>query len=253
MNFDLDPATGASQTRARAFAADVATVDAAAIDAQGRVPATVLQRALDVMPAAADAPGWVVCLEELAVASGALAMQSAGMALSVSTPGGTAPDDAAWAGLRGADIDRFRLQLADSPQWHVFTSAVLVGLGRAALEAALPTLRAARAQGGKPEQEQWPIADAATALDGARLLVWRSAASLAGDPRAVQAALAMARLQAMDASQAAVAAARRALDIDASRPGTALDRISRDVATAALVFDATDALERAVAAGVLPA
>jgi alkylation response protein AidB-like acyl-CoA dehydrogenase len=113
-------------------------------------------------------------------------------------------------------------------------------------------LREARAGGARPEQEQWPVADAATALDAARLLLWRAATALSGPPRDVQVALAMARLQALDGAQAAVAAARRALDVEASRPGALLDRIARDIATAALVFGKADAHERAAAAGLLP-
>jgi len=125
-------------------------------------------------------------------------------------------------------------------------AAVLVGLGRAAVETALVRLRAARAAGGKPEYEHWGIADAATELDAARMLVRQAAAALDGTSAA------MARLQARLAADAAVAAARRVAGTDGATAGAALDRLSRDVATASLVFGGADADEAAVARGVLP-
>lgn len=252
MTFDLDPETTAAQARVRAIAAEVVAPAAAGADAAGRLSPTVLQRAGQSMPPVPDAPSWVVCLEELATASGAVAVQIAGDALSQAAAVPPAKATTPWAGLRGADVDRFRQGLGESAVWHLSVSAVLVGLGRAAIEATLASLREARAGGAKPEQEQWPVADAATALDAARLLLWRAATGLDGTPRYLQVALAMARLQALDGAQAAVAAARRALDVEASRPGTLVDRIARDVATAALVFGKADAHERAAAAGVLP-
>ena len=115
---------------------------------------------------------------------------------------------------------------------------------------ALAALSAVRSGGGKPEQQHWTVADAATELDAARLLLWRAAtAASAGADTAV----AMARMQARAAAEACVAAARRALGARRDGDGARLDRITRDVATATLVFGGPDADEAAVAAGVLPA
>ena len=49
-----------------------------------------------------------------------------------------------------------------------------------------------------------------------------------------------------------MAVARRVLGAEAGVAGTTLDRITRDVATATLVFGGADGEEAAVAAGVLP-
>ena len=95
------------------------------------------------------------------------------------------------------------------------------------------------------------MADAATEVDAARLLLWRAATAVPAAPVAgVQAA--MARMQARTAAESAVAVARRVLGAEAGAAGTTLDRITRDVATATLVFGGADGEEAAVAAGVLP-
>ncbi|HUU32928.1 MAG TPA: hypothetical protein VMW48_02630, partial [Vicinamibacterales bacterium] len=125
-------------------------------------------------------------------------------------------------------------------------TAVLVGLGRAAVEQAEAALRTAGASGRPDAGGHSSLADAATLVDGARLLLWD--ASRQGS----ESARAMARLQAIEAVGAAVAAAERATAAEASRPGAPLERIARDAATTVRVFGGAANAQRAVAAAVLP-
>lgn len=73
-------------------------------------------------------------------------------------------------------------------EWRVLTAAALAGLGRRALELAAAYSCERIAYGvpiGSFQGIAHPMADAATDMDGARLLVWRAIASLAsGDERA---------------------------------------------------------------------
>jgi hypothetical protein len=241
MTFELGDAAVSARSRARTAAAGLADA-AAAIDRDAVVPAAVRDAVHAVVPEASPALPWVVALEEVAVVSAALALDAA---LPPATAGGSAP---AWPGLRGLDPIP-RGEAAPVVRRDLAVAAVLVGLGRGALDGALATLRGARDGGGKPEQQHWGVADAATELEAARLLVWRAASA---PDTAAATAVAMARLQARLAAESAVAAARRVASPDAAAAGTSLDRITRDVATATLVFGGADEEEAAVAAGVLP-
>lgn len=241
MTFDLDSATAAARDRARAAAAALAG-EAAAIDGAATIAARVRQQARAALAPATDRLAWVIGVEELATVSGSLAVDAALVA------DATAPTAArTWAGLHGVDLDAARRHAA-TDGGTLAVGAVLIGLGRAALDAALAAMRAARAGGGKPEQQHWTVADAATELDAARLLLWR-AASMPAPPGAA----AMSRLQARTAADAALQAGRRVLGADAGASGGLLDRVTRDLTTALLVFGGADDDETAVADAVLPA
>ena len=98
------------------------------------------------------------------------------------------------------------------PLGRVARAAVAVGIGRAAHQAAL-AYAMEREQFGKPIAQlqaiQWMLADSATELDAARLLVWRAAHALSLGVDASGAA-AMARVYAVEA---ALKAADRAIQI----------------------------------------
>jgi hypothetical protein len=242
MTFDLDPATTAARDRARDAAALLAG-EAAALDTASALAGPLRQRARAALAPASDRLAWVIGVEELAAVSGSLAVDAALVAGSASPPASART----WMGLRGVDLDAARSHAA-TDSGTLAVSAVLIGLARAALDAALAAMRSARTGGGKPEQQQWTAADAATELDAARLLLWR-AATASGQAGAA----AMARFQARTAADAALQAARRVLGADAGVSGAALDRITRDLMTAALVFGGADDDEAAVADAVLPA
>ena len=73
-------------------------------------------------------------------------------------------------------------------EWRVLTAALLAGLGRRAIELAADYAGQRQAYGaliGSFQGIAHPMADAAIAMDGARLLAWRAIASMAaGDERA---------------------------------------------------------------------
>jgi hypothetical protein len=242
MTFDLDPATAAARERARAAAAALAG-EAAAIDADATIAGPARQQARAALAPATDRLAWVIGVEELAAVSGSLAVDAALVAAATALPASART----WMGLRGVDVDAARRDAA-SDGGTLAVSAVLIGLARAALDGALAAMRADRAGGGRPEQQQWTVADAAAELDAARLLLWRAAA-MAGQPGAA----AMARLQARTAAEAALQSARRVLGADAGGTGTLLDRHTRDLTTVLLVFGGADDDEAAVADAVLPA
>ncbi len=242
MTFDLDAVAAAARDRARAASALLAGA-AAAIDAAAVLDGVARRHARAALAPAADRLAWVIGIEELAAVSGSLAVDAALVAESSTRPASVRT----WMGLRGVDVDTARGHAA-TDDGTLAVSAVLIGLARAALDAALAAMRTARTAGGKPEQQQWTVADAATELEAARLLLWRAAS--APGPAA---AAAMARLQARTAADAALQAARRVLGAEAGVSGAALDRISRDLTTATLVFGGGDDDETAVADAVLPA
>lgn len=241
MNCDLHTTAAVLRDGARACATRLVAPAAPAIDRAGVIPDEVRSGARAVLSdsATADVTAWVVAVEELAVVSAAVALDAVGgQAAGVAAP--------PWPGLRGADVDGLAAAFAVGSREHLAVTAVLVGLGRAAVEQAVAALRAARTAGRTDDGAQSPLADAATLLDGARLLLWDAAR------QGTEAARAMARLQAIEAVRAALGAAERATEAEASRPGTPLDRIARDIATTVRVFGTAVAAEDAVAAAVLP-
>ncbi|MCC6988494.1 MAG: hypothetical protein IT181_05825 [Acidobacteria bacterium] len=241
MNCDLHSTAAAHRDGARACATGLVAPAVTAIDQSGIIPATVRDAARAVVaPAAADGVAWVAALEELAVVSAAVAFDAAGQGAATAT----GPQ---WPGLRGADVDGLTATLGADAPGQLAVTAVLVGLARAAVELTHGALRAARAAGQADDGGASLLADAATSVDGARLLLWDAAR------QGSEASRAMARLQAIEAMTAALAAANRATDAEASRPGAPLERLSRDAATAVRVFGAAAATERALAAAVLPA
>ncbi len=241
MNCDLHPTAAAQRDAARACAVDLVAAAAPVIDRTGVIPEEVRSGARAVLPdgATADAVARVAAIEELAVASAAVALDAAGG----HAAGTVAPQ---WPGLRGADVDGLTATFADGWHGQLAVTAVLIGLGRAAVEQTLAALRAARAAGRADDGAQSPLADAATFVDGARLLLWDAAS------QGNEATRAMARLQAIEAVRAALAAAERATEAGASRPGAPLERLARDIGTAVRVFGGAAAAEDAVAAAVLP-
>lgn len=239
MTFDLDPATSAVRDRVRAAAARLGDV-AAAIDATAAIPSDVRDQVREALPPAGEPLARVVALEEVAAVSGSLAA-------CVLTGGDeVAATAAGHAGLRGVDTAALDAAAAGAEE-GCGLAAVLVGLGRAAVDAAVVAMKALPPD-SRPEQRYWMVADAAAELDAARLLLWRAASRAPVDTTAA----AMARVQARTAALAAVEAARRVLGASGTGRDAALDRVARDVATAVLMGGGVEGDERAVAAGVLP-
>jgi alkylation response protein AidB-like acyl-CoA dehydrogenase len=232
MTFDLSPELVAAQARARQVAATVVLPAAADIDATGEVPPAV-RAALDPLGLhAADPLASVVMIEEIATAS-----PSAAASAGLGVPG----DPGGLAGLRGVP----RVGAAGERE-YLAMAAVCLGIGRAALAEAI---RVARARGDRPGGEpaappHWALADAATDVDGARLLLHASARGGGLSAAAVMVHAAGAAARALDA-------ALRIVGAEGYRVGSVLERCARDVRSAPLVVGTEDEARRIAADVVL--
>jgi alkylation response protein AidB-like acyl-CoA dehydrogenase len=227
MTFDLSPEQDARVAAVRRFATTAVAPAAASIDRSGQIP-DELAAALQAMGiwshASLDA---VLAIEEIAAASASVAAHAVL----------GADGDGRLAGLRGvgavaAAEDRQQLGMA----------AVCLGIGRAALDEALTVTRRRgdRATGNPADAPHWVIADAATDMDAARLLV-RSAALGPGLGAAA------AFVFAGGAASRAVDAALRIVGAAGYQPESMLERCGRDIRAALLIMGAEDVSRRAAA------
>jgi len=227
MTFDLTPEQDARLAAIHEFAAITVAPVAAAIDRAGEIPGD-LARAVDALGLWSHTPlDAVIAIEELAAVSGSVAARAV---LGAGT-------DGSLAGLRGVGP----ASAATGPQ-QLGIAAVCLGIGRAALHDALNVTRSRgdRATGEPADAPHWVLADAATEIDAARLLV-RSAALGLG----VGAAAAL--VYAGGAASRAVDAALRIVGAAAYQPGSALERCSRDIRAALLILGTEDVARRTAA------
>jgi alkylation response protein AidB-like acyl-CoA dehydrogenase len=132
---------------------------------------------------------------------------------------------------------------------RVLLAAAGIGMGRRALHEALEVARRHRDHGAGGEQTvQGLLADAATELDAARMLTWKSAAA----PALSLADASMAKLLATEATQRAVARATQVVGADSFRAGHIVERLAQDVRALELFAGRTEALREAVAMDTLP-
>lgn len=132
---------------------------------------------------------------------------------------------------------------------RVAIAAQALGVGQAALDEALAYARTHQAFGqpiGQFQAIQFQLADLATDLEAARLLMWRAADARDRSPRAgVEAAMAK-----LAASEAAHRAADRAMQILASagyQRGSRVERLFRDI-RAAEIYQGTSEVQRMIIA-----
>lgn len=232
LTFDPSPEQAAAQARAREAAAILAAA-APDIDQTAAIPADVRSAMASLaVDADQDAVTAVLVLEELAATSpsaaavGGLGIDGAGADL---------------AGLRGVP----RVETPER-RHYLAMAAVCVGIGRAALSEAIGVARARgdRPAGDPADPPHWALADAATEVDAARLLLLAAAA---GDGLPAPAAM----VQAAAAADRAVDAALRIVGPEAYRPGSALERFARDARAAWLILGTEDGARRAAADAVL--
>ncbi len=147
----------------------------------------------------------------------------------------------------GETGDGWRIALDALAGGRVAIAAQALGVGRSALDDALDYARKRHAFGqriGDFQAIQFQLADLATDLDAARVLMWKAADSRArGSVAAMEAA--MAKLQ---ASEAAHRAADRAMQIQASagyQRGSRIERLFRDI-RAAEIYQGTSEVQRLV-------
>lgn len=236
MTFELSSALLAARDRARTLAVTEIQPQAAAIDQSGAVPDT-LARAAAAVVVSSDPLSLAVTVEELGAASAAVALAAA-----LPSTSGTA---LGLAGLRGA------MAIDDSPRARLVLAAVTLGIGRAALDRALALLKDATATfGSQSDAPHWVVADVATELDGARLLIYQAAHT--GTRDRGESDIALARLMASGAASRAVDAALRIGGAAAYERNSHLERLARDIRALAVVLG-TEERQRAQAAdGLLP-
>ena len=146
----------------------------------------------------------------------------------------------------------FRIAMWALDGGRVAIAAQAVGVGRAAFDEALAHARRRRTFGrpiGRYQAVQWMLADMATELEAARMLVYRAAAAKQTQERSAAEA-AMAKLY---ASEAAHRAADKAMQILASagyRRGSTVERLFRDV-RATEIYQGTSEVQRMVIAAHL--
>ena len=135
---------------------------------------------------------------------------------------------------------------------RVATGALAVGVGRAAFEEALAYARRARADGtslGRHQAVRWTLADTATDLDAARLLVLKAAAARDRQERSTLEA-SMAKLAAAEAAQRAAERTMQLLAAAAYERGSTAERLLRD-ARATEICHGTSAVQRMIIAAEL--
>jgi len=163
------------------------------------------------------------------------------------------------AGLHGLDCAHFSFSgtpciVIGSPKpvmahVRVLLAAAGIGMGRRAVREALKAAIAYGRTGAGGEQTvQGLLADAATELDAAMLLVQQAA--LASPMSLAQAS--MAKLAATEAAQRAVARATQIVGAESFREGHILEQLTQDVRALELFAGRTEALREAVADEVLP-
>ena len=228
MTFELSSESVIARDKARALA-QVVMPQAAQIDRTASVPAELSG---ELAALTSNHPlVTVVMAEELAVASAAVA---------INVVAGNGSRTLGLSGLRGAIVPE------DTPRVQLALAGVALGVGRAAVEAALAELRRSSGTPSDVEKPQWVVADVATDLDAARLLTYKAAGTM------TNADIALARLLASAAAQRAVDAALRVAGVSAVAEGSALERLARDVRVL-LVLLGTEENQRAIAAeGLLP-
>jgi butyryl-CoA dehydrogenase len=152
-------------------------------------------------------------------------------------------------GLLGGPGDGFRIAMWALDGGRVAIAAQALGVGEAALDEALAYAKQ-HEQFGQPianyQAIQWMLADSATELDAARMLMLKAADARARGARTTVEA-AMAKLS---ASEAAHRAADRAMQVLASqgyRRGSVVERLFRD-ARATEIYQGTSEVQRMVIA-----
>ena len=132
---------------------------------------------------------------------------------------------------------------------RVAIAAQALGIGRAALDEAIAHAKA-REQFGRPiaqfEAIQWMIADAATELDAARMLMWK-AASVKGRGERSLVESSMAKLAASEAAHSAADKAMQVLASAGYRRGSVVERLFRD-ARATEIYQGTSEAQRMIIA-----
>lgn len=183
-------------------------------------------------------------------AGGAVAVAVAPDAAGV---GQRALETSALRGLRWADVtcagvpgDDLGSPVPAMSVSRTLIASVAIGIGARALRESLAVVR--RGTGAAGEQTvQGLLADSATELDAARVLVWNACAHPASLAEA-----SMAKLAATTAAEQAVARATQVVGVSSILRGHVIEQLTHDVRALELFAGRTEALREAVAREVLP-
>jgi butyryl-CoA dehydrogenase len=158
--------------------------------------------------------------------------------------------------MLGSPGDGFRIAMWALDGGRVAIAAQALGVGQAALDAAAAHARTREAFGqpiGNYEAIQFMLADMATELDAARMLMLKAAGSRSAQPRAGaapgQATLdaAMAKLLASESAHRAADKAMQILASQGYRRGSLVERLFRDI-RATEIYQGTSEVQRMVIA-----
>jgi butyryl-CoA dehydrogenase len=158
--------------------------------------------------------------------------------------------------LLGERGEGFRIAMWALDGGRVAIAAQALGVGEAALDAALAHARSREAFGqpiGNYQAIQWMLADMATELDAARMLTWKAAdsrdrqARREAGPGPATLDAAMAKLLASESAHRAADRAMQILASDGYRRGSTVERLFRDV-RAAEIYQGTSEVQRMVIA-----
>jgi alkylation response protein AidB-like acyl-CoA dehydrogenase len=150
--------------------------------------------------------------------------------------------------MLGAPGEGFRIAMGALDGGRIGVASQAIGIARAALDAALSHLRgrSAHGGGGTIETVQCLLADSATELDAAQLLVYR-AAHLRDQRRPFTREASMAKLFASEAANKACLRAVQALGPDGCLSGHPAERHLRDVKVTT-IYEGTSEVQRLVIA-----
>ncbi len=158
--------------------------------------------------------------------------------------------------MLGGSTDGFRIAMWALDGGRVAIAAQALGVGHAALDAAIAYAKSREAFGqpiGNYQAIQWMLADAATELDAGRMLMLKAADSRNRGERDVAAAslatveAAMAKLHASEAAHRAADKAMQILASSGYRAGSLVERLFRDV-RATEIYQGTSEVQRMVIA-----
>jgi alkylation response protein AidB-like acyl-CoA dehydrogenase len=130
---------------------------------------------------------------------------------------------------------------------RILMAAAGLGMGRRGLHEALLTAKAAKTAADE-QTAQGLLADAATELDAASMLMWKAA----GERPPSLADASLAKLAATGAVQRAVERATQVVGADSFRRGHIIERLAQDVRAMELFAGRTEALRAAAAEDLLP-
>lgn len=241
MTFDFTPEQQALADRARAAAASIGDSVAHAIDSLGSI-ADDISKSLKAQSLTSvfrgSAVNAAIVLEELAAVSAGLGAH-VGFSSALDGTDARTVVPTPLAGLRSSETSLARVEIAGAvakAKARLAAAAVALGIGRAAVEHAIASMKKAGVKPGPDEHApHWTFADGATEVAAARVLTYDAAQRLDRQEDA-EAAVTRAHIFAASAAARAVDAAIKVEGPWGYAKGGLLERLSRDVRTLQVIL-----------------